>query len=156
MNLSLCASRFHIESTIHSRIHHITSVYYVGRHFYTSKIFSRCSEQMKIIHRNRTTHFYRNYVLADSECPHRKSLERNFGSPKQTVVIGLFFFGEPNIIHLQYLFRNSVLNQQYLREFRIDQLSLLIHYVFNDLTLNSLSFFISLNHLLLSPVISIT
>ena len=35
------------------------------------------------IHRNRTTHFYRNYFLADSECPHRRTLERNFGSPKQ-------------------------------------------------------------------------
>merc|ERR1711911_84374 len=41
---------------------------------------------------NKTIHFYRNYFLSDSECPQTEDPYRNFGSPKQTVVIGLFYF----------------------------------------------------------------
>ena len=47
---------------------------------------------MQIIQDNKTIHFYRNYFLSDSECPQTEDPYRNFGSPKQTVVIGLFYF----------------------------------------------------------------
>ena len=44
------------------------------------------------IQRNKTIHFYRNYFLSDAECPQTEDTHRNFGSPKQTVVIGIFYF----------------------------------------------------------------
>ena len=43
------------------------------------------------IQSNRTTHFDRNYFLSDSECPQTEDPHLNFGSPKQTIVIGLFY-----------------------------------------------------------------
>ena len=49
-------------------------------------------ETEKSKERNKTTHFDRNYFLSDSECPRTEDPHRNFGSPKQTAVIGLFFF----------------------------------------------------------------
>ena len=44
---------------------------------------SKFNEILRSIEGNKTTHFDRNYFLADSECPHRRTSKRNFGSPKQ-------------------------------------------------------------------------
>ena len=59
---SQSVSLIHIESTRFSQI------------VYESAIFF---EKSLSIHRNRTIHFYRNYFLADSECPQTEDLQTN-------------------------------------------------------------------------------
>ena len=60
------------------------------------------SAGLHIIQRNKTIHFYRNYFLSDSECPQTEDPHRNFCSPKQTVVIGLFY--RPKRLNLSFYF----------------------------------------------------